>query len=409
MWTISRRYAYIYVNKFIYCSISVFIFFSIVVQFFVHSTQIANADAFYPNGNVGSCRFATAVGTQYNDIGGNGVSWDPSYVQGVSGNWIQTHTMLNVADIAYPNAHRYPNLADKVSVPPNTRVEFGLFVWNYTGHNVDVDNIHFYTSRSNPDLGDLTKLGAGGTYGSTTMTNFGTRSGKRVITGSLGTFQSRVAHGGRLFYSFETIQPMQVQSLIATPNWDGVNLTVQYDLQLKNISQYDLTDIRVYDQMPSGAVYDQLHNFNAGQTKTITYLESWGTDYPNVITNNSATIWDNNRHIETQSQIYPNVHNGSSSEMRPVVVMRDDSNAPAGWNAGQPTWGQIDRPPVIVELIPYKFDTPKVTLDLSPNILVQKTVSDGDEVNVKNNTANNRETIVYDITVTNTRGRIENI
>lgn len=383
--------------------------FSISGIYGLVTTQPVYADSFYPSGNVGGCRVATVVGVQYNSIGGNGVNWNSSHVEGVSGNWVQSHRFTEVADITYPDAHRYPYIADKVAVPPNTRIEIGSWSYSYADHGVNIDAIHFFTSRVNPSEGDLTRLGAGGANGTINMNGFPARSGKYITTGSLGYFPDRADMNGQVMYSFETIQPMQVQSFTATPQWNGENLTVQYDLQLRNVSTYNLNDIRVRDVMPSGAVYDQTHNFSAGQSRTISYSENWGTSYPTSIVNDPATIWDNNWHEETQSATQPSIVTFDDPAIRPGVVMRDDLGAPANWNAGQPVWGQVERPPVIVTLIPYWFNSGQVRLDVPPNLTVSKTVSDTDETNVESNDTRPDEEITYDITVKNIGGRADNV
>ncbi len=384
----------------------------LVIQASVPLTLVSKvkADSFYSSGgDVDNCSFASTVGVQYNSIGGNGVSWNASDVEGNSGSWIQSHSMLDVADISYPDAHKYPGVGDYVAVPPNTHVEFGMWVWNYSGHNVDVDSIHFFTSRSDPSLGDLTRVGAGGSYASTSMPGFGTRSGKRITTGSIGTFNHRTAHGGRIFYSFDTIQPIQLVSFTATPTWSGSSLVVRYDVTLRNVSAYNLGNIRVRDVMPSGAVYDQTHTINSGQTRTFSYTENWGTSYPENIVNDGVTIYDNNRHVETQSATQPSISNYSNPEVRPAVAMRDDSNAPSGWNSGQPTWGQINRPPITVELIPYNFSTNQVSVNASPDLRVTKVVTDSDEIEVKSNEVRNQEEFLYTIRVENLGGTADNI
>jgi len=371
--------------------------------------QKVKADEFYNSGgSIGECKFASMVGIQYNDIGGNGVQWDNANVRGVSGNWIQSVRTLDIADITYPDAHRYPNMADVVAVPPNTRVEFGYWAWNYTGHDVTVDTAVIFTSRADPNNGDLTQLGAGGSYVSVGMNGFPTRSGK-AINAYPGTYGVRTNDAGRIVYSFNTIQPVQLQSFNATPIWSGANLSVRYDMVLRNVSTYNLCNIRVRDVMPSGAVYDQSHCINSGQSITVSYSENWGTSYPASIINDPATIWDNNSHTESPNVTMPNIYDGGNAESRPAVAMRDDSNAPAGWNASQPTWGQITNPPMEVTLIPYWFNSGSTQLDLTPNVSIHKTVSDADETNVKTNTSVNRENITYNVSVQNTGGRTLNV
>ncbi len=389
----------------------------LIVNLVIFLTGIGNlvaitpvyADPFYPNGDVGGCQFATVVGVQYNDIGGNGVSWDNGNVDGVNGSWIQNHHFTQVADITYPDAHRYPYIADRVAVPPNTRVEIGEWSYSYAGHGVNLDALHFFTSRVNPADGDLTRLGAGGTYGTINMNGFPSRSGKYVTSGYVGYFPDHTSAYGHVIYSFDTIQPIQLQSFTASPIWNGANLTVRYTAVIRNVSAYNLCNIRFRDVMPNGAVYDQTFCINSGQNRTITYDENWGTNYPNTIVNDPATIWDNNWHEETQSETQPSIYDVGNPAIRPGVVARDDLGAPSSWNANQPVWGQIERPPIIITLVPYWFNSGQVRLDVPPNLSVEKTVSDEDETNVESNDSRPDDEITYDITVINTGGRADNV
>lgn len=386
-------------------------FFTLILVLF--SSGITNlafvtpvhADPFYPDGDVGGCRFATVVGVQYNDIGGNGVSWDNGNVSGESGSYIQNHHFTQVADITYPDAHKYPYIADRVAVPPNTRVEIGEWSYSYADHGVNLDAFHFFTSRPNPADGDLTRLGAGGSYGTIYMNGFPARSGKYVTSGYIGYFPDRVSSYGHVFYSFDTVQPIQLQNFTASPIWNGQNLTVRYTAVVRNVSAYNLCNIRFRDVLPTGAVYDQTFCVNSGQNVTLTYDENWGTNYPNTIINDPATIWDNNWHEETQSETQPSIYDVGNPAIRPGVVARDDLGAPASWNANQPVWGQIERPPINVVLIPYWFSSGQVRLDVPPVLSVQKTVSDNDETNVEANESRPDEEITYNITVSNTGGR----
>ncbi len=351
-----------------------------VLQFiFLPGIQPVKADNFYSSGgNVDQCEFASTLGVQYNSLGSGGISWNGGDVQGQSGNWIQSNNMRTVADVTFPDAHRFENFGHYVAVPPNTRVDVGFFVWNYSGHDVTVDGVRLFTSLTDPSRGDITRLGGGGNYGTFTANGFGTRGGKAVMTGSPGTFANRTDYGGRIIYSFDTIQPMQYQSFSATPQWSGGNLTVRYDLTLRNTSTYNLNNIRVVDDLPSGATYDQTHNFSAGQTRTITYFDNMGTNYPGVINNDPARVYDPNRHYERASDAYSGILD-SNPETRPAFAMRDDSNAPSGWNAAQPSWGATGGGMFAVELIPYNFPTAAVSLNVAPQISHEKQVRDADE------------------------------
>ncbi len=363
------------------------------------------ADSFYPDGDVGGCKVATVMGVQFNDLGGNGVNWDSGNVSGESGAWIQNHHFNQVADITYPDAHKYPYVADRVAVPPNTRIEIGEWTYSYAGHGVNINNINFFTSRSNPADGDLTRLGAGGSYGTIYMNGFPARSGKYVNTGYVGYFGDHVSSYGHVIYSFDTIQPIQLQSFTANPIWNGSNLTVRYTAIIRNVSAYNLCNIRFRDVLPTGAIFDQTFCVNSGQNVTLTYDDNWGTNYPNTIINDPATIWDNNWHDESQSESMPSIYEGGNPNVRPGIVQRDDIGSPSGWSAGQPIWGQAERPPINVVLIPYWFNSGQVRLDVPPVLTISKTVSDQDETNVKTNDSRPNEDISYNITIGNTGGK----
>lgn len=386
----------------------------IVLQYFtpfLGFIQPVKADEFYnTGGNVWECNAASVVGVQYNSIGGNGVQWNAGQVSGVSGSWIQNRSLLDVADITYPDAHKYPGMADEVAVPPNTRVEFGYWVYDYTWHDVFVDRLEFFVSRPNPADGDLTRLGSGSDgYANINANGLGTRGGKRIIANRDEWYGVRSAGGGRVFYSFDTIQPIQAQSFTASPTWSGQNLTVTYTLVVRNVSTYNVGNIRIRDVMPSGAVYDQTHSFNAGQTRTFTWSENWGTTYPETITNDGVRIWDNNTYSESPTQTRSSINDWGNPADRPAAMFRSDSNAPSGWSANQPVWGQTERPPITVRIIPYWFDYGTSNLNLPPNVVTTKTVTDSDETNVENNSAGNREDLTYTVEVRNIGGRTTDV
>lgn len=389
----------------------------LVLQYFTPLTGLFNliqpvhADNFYSSGgNVWECNVAGVVGVQYNSLGGGGVNWNSGQVTGVSGSWIQNRNLLDVADITYPNAHKYPGLADEVAVPPNTRVEFGYWVYDYTWHDVFVDRLEFFVSRPNPDDGDLTRLGSRSDgYANIGANGLGTRGGKRIISDRNEWFGVRETSGGRIFYSFDTIQPIQAQSFNASHSWSGSNLTVTYTLVVRNVSSYNVGNIRIRDVMPSGAVYDQTHSFSAGQTRTFTWSENWGTSYPDSIVNDGVRIWDNNTYSESPTQTRSSINDLGNPADRPAALFRNDSNSPSGWSANQPIWGQTERPPITVRIIPYWFDYGSTDIDLPANVITTKTVTDSDETNVENNSAGNREELTYNIEVRNIGGRATNV
>jgi len=341
--------------------------------------KTVQADPFYPVGDMADCHFSSTIGVQYNSIGGNGVSWNSSDVSGVNGNWIQSHRFTDIANPYAPNAQRYIGIADKVSVPPNTQVEVGFWAWNYSGHWVNVPDVHLFNSRSDRSLGDVTRLGASGNYNTICWTINSTqlcRSGMVVNSGSIGGYADRGNEMGRVIYSFETIQPIQLVSFDNYPVWARSNLRIRYDLVLENVSEYDLCNIRVVDELPSGEIYDENHCINAGETVTITYYANMPADYEYSTDNDPATIYDNNSHIETTS-LPMAAADDNTPETRPSVPFRDDAGVP-GWSGAQASWGQISYGLYTVELIPYSFTTAPITSEVDPIIDHEKMLRHND-------------------------------
>lgn len=366
------------------------------------------ADYFYEGGgNPFYCAFGSTVGVQYSSLGSS-VGYDSSQIQGAGSGSIQSNSVSSVTAINGYYGDRYDTMRH-VSVPPGSNVEIGYWVWNLTGHHVNVPRLDLFTSRPSPSEGDITRLGASGNYGTVCDAVGGCRTGNFITLGDQGGFgyDPNGGSGGRVVNSFTTIQPIQQVAFTASPQWSGSNLTMRYDLTLRNVSTYNVGNIRVFDSLPSGAVYDQTHSFNSGETRTITYFDNWGTSYPSSFTNN-VRIYDNNTYTESTSRPKSNPNDVAADTM-PAFIWRDDAGAPSGWAAPQGTWASNYFSTFSVSIIPYYFDSNTITTDLTPRIQIDKTVSDSDESNVISNTSSNRENLTYNITVTNNGGRANNV
>jgi len=242
----------IYKEKFRQKLFSLVTVFAIFANTFVGLLPIltteVNADSFYPSNDALNCNFAMATSVSYRSLPSNstsagGMSYNSGQVYGASGNYPETHRITDVADITFPDAHRYRGTADRVAVPPNTRIDVGFYVHNYSGHTITAHNGHLFVSRANTDLGDWGRLGAGGSYANVNHIYAGenrTRSGRRIQTGNIGTYPANPISNtplGRTIYSFTTIQPMQIQSRTASPEFlGGGNLRIRYDLTVRNTS-----------------------------------------------------------------------------------------------------------------------------------------------------------------------------
>lgn len=374
------------------------------------------ADSFYPSGDGQYCNFGMATSVSYRNLPSNstapgGMSYNTGDVYGESGNYPESHRITDVANLLYPDARRYRGVADRIAVPPNTRVDVGFYVHNYSGHTITAHNGYLFLSRANTDLGDWGRLGSGGSYGSANFQFFGrdiTRSGRMIQTGNIGTYGVNSVSNpplGRTIHSFTTIQPMQIQSRTATPEFlGGGNLRIRYDLTVRNISQYNLANIRVTDDLPSGETFDQTVSFNAGQTRTFTYYANMGSSYPTNITNSPARVQDPNRHKE-EAAIGNNELTSFNPESRTIIVDRDDAGAPAGWRGRQPDFSANPAGDYfLIELLPYTIRSNDTTVNVPPNLLIEKVVSDDDESQVKVNSSSPNEVITYDINVRNTGG-----
>ncbi len=374
------------------------------------------ADPFYPSGDAQNCNYAQATSVSYRSLptnctGANCVSYNNSHVFGESGNYPANHNFHDVADVTYPDAHRYRGVADRVGVPPNTRIDVGYYIHNYSGHTITAASAHLFVSRHDTANGDWGKLGAGGSVGSISylyINQWRTRYGRYINLGNIGTYPPNPLSNppnGRTVYSFTTIQPIQIQSRTATPEFmGGGNLRIRYDLTVRNVSSYNLPNIRVIDNLPSGETFDQTRTFSPNQTRTFTYYANMGTTYPTNITNSPARISDPNRHKE-EGAIASNNIADPNPEARTIIVNRTDVGAPSGWTGRQPDF--VASPGgdyYFVELIPYTVHSDNTSVRVPPNITVEKVVSDNDETRVESNDARPDEVITYDISVRNTGG-----
>ncbi len=361
------------------------------------------ADSFYPDGNIDNCQFASTIGIQYNSPGQadptRRVDYNPPDLKGKTGNWIQSNNFNAVATAAYPSPRRYTGVADRVSVPPNTKIDVGFFAWNYTGHTLETGTIYLFTSHGEPAKGDVTRLGAGGTYNAHYFNGGNSvRWGKRLAISRYWSFNSRQHYNGKIFYSFNTIQPIQSISREATPEIDNTTgeLSIKYKLTLKNVSTYNVCKIRVLDNLPSGETYDQTICINANATRVLEYQANLGSSFDEIITNSPARIYDNNRYFESTAEAYANQSDIYNMRARSVFVDRNDLYHP-NWFSSQPSWGQTGFGLFGVELVPYSFTTDSTAVSLDNDLSLEKLVSDGDEDLVKQNTTQPGEEIEYTV------------
>ena len=386
-------------------SIAIFIVFS--APAFVYS------DSFYPNGDSNSCSLAAVVGIQYSRVGGGDIYWDSSNVQGEVSPWIQNSNFKDIASPWYPNASRKDFVADIVALPPGSRVEFGAYFWNHSGHTVNVNRIDLYTSLDNINHGDLTRLGADGIVANSCFKINGginCRNSKTVpISLNWSIVDRNVSLSdtyGRIFYGFDLIQPIQPRAFEQSSRWDGQNFIIDYSIRLANVSDYSSCDINIKDQLPNGTTFDSNYCIGAHSQITVNYSANMGRNTTGTIINDPATITDRNFRQESITYVGSSIYDRTSTVL-PAIIYRNDSNA-TGWYSTQPTWGEMGRPLTVI-LIPYWFYTQQLVMQAPQDVKIEAFVTDSDQVLVEQNNIGNAQEMVYTVKVTNSGEYINNL
>lgn len=394
--------------------LKLFIFlFILVFTYTILFSSSVSADPFYPSWNIYSCKFAHTTAIQYSTPG-KGVIYNPSDLNGETNSYIETHRFTDVANPYYPNAKRFAGIADKVSVPPNTKVDIGSYVWNYTGHNVYVDKISLFMSRPNPSDGDLTRLGAVASEGTTCWNSGGNntcRTGKKIDANISTTYAYHENALGRILYSFETIQPIKISNVRVIPEYlenDG-GMRYRYEVTLQNVSSYDICGLRLSHKVASGNTIELGGCVFANSSfKHIYHSNYFASSYPRTISHNTVTLSDPNRHNEIVS--IPNSASFESPEETNAVVYRDDQDqsSPSQAYGTQPGWGS-ENGTVSVELIPYSISKEIGVMTLDQQVSVGKYITDSDETERFNTSSNIGEEIKYTLYVQSSASKVNKL
>jgi uncharacterized repeat protein (TIGR01451 family) len=374
--------------------------FCLGLLFMLHS-QI-HADDFYPTASIDECKLATNLAVQYNNLPTD-IQYNPGLIAGEKSPFIQSNDINKVADITFPDARRYSGIADEVRVPPNTSVEFGAFTWNYSGHDIDSNELKLFTSRNNPGSGNLTRLGAGGV--STDLrfdvNNSRLRSGLAVTLPGLGLIHNRIADKGKVIYSFKTIQPIAAEKLSLSSHYDAdQNLVIDYSYRVKNNSSYNVCNIDFEDNLPDGTTYKKSLCLNATTYQDISYQALIKSQLPAIITDSGPIVRDNNTYTEVSGDFHKNQNDIYNFEARTLYVKRNDNTAP-NWYAYQPAWGQVERNLVKISIIPYSFHLPASIVTPTINLSLKKYIIDGDNNQLSQIDLSAGSIINYKLVITN--------
>lgn len=385
------------------------VFLAIVIIYMAGSLLLtkASADTFYPAGKVEDCQLASVTALQYRNTPGD-IMYNPSQLRGESGNWIQSRTIHDVANVYYPNARRYDGRADRVSVPPGTTVDMGIFFWNYSGHTIRTNKVGSFLSREDPAQGDITRLGAVGSISTPTF-NSGrsARTGKYREDNFAMDVGNRIAHNGSVYYSFQTIQPLKLVSKNVTPEETGSGLKLKYEYTFRNTSNYNKCGFRLLENLPDGGSHSQEFCLNGGSEYVYSF-EHTISDYSLQMVIPATLVTDPNNYVESVSATYSNQDDINNYGARATLVGRNDSGSGSNWYAWQPSWGQVNSPVMQIEIIPYSFNSPQLQLNFSPKLGISKRLATT-QPSIIDLTTGEQIDLEFDIEVKNAGARLENV
>ncbi len=389
------------------------------ISLFSIFTSTVSADNFYPSGDGSYCEFAQTVAISYSDLplnGERGVYYDVRGIDGVSGNYFTTHDFFDVGEVRYPDARRFNGVADHVAVPPNARVNIGMFGFNYSGHPVTLLSGKLFLSLNNPEEGNLNRLGAAGSFVVERYKFRGVeveRRGFAVDTGSLGEWgvSSWLSPPrGRHLYSFEVLQPLFIDDRIVETLWEGEELILHSQLIVSNVSDYHLVNIYIEDELLDGVTFKEYADFAPGETKSFTYKQKLGADYPLDFVVSSARV------VERQSRLEVAAKGADSGftldpDSKSLITVRDDSNSSDDWTGRQGDFAAIPAGNFLsVELLPYELRSKEARISLKPAFVFDKKVACGSGGELAE-LAQCRcgDTVKFNISVENKGARVENV
>ena len=100
------------------------------------------ADWFYPSGDILNCHFvpATALGISDLPERSETFSFDVNKVKGVSAYFLSRKNILDFVDVRRGHVKRF-DIAHSVSVPPQAKVQFWFYGYNFSGHMINVNMV----------------------------------------------------------------------------------------------------------------------------------------------------------------------------------------------------------------------------------------------------------------------------
>ncbi len=389
-------------------------FFLMWFVLYLRITKV-EADTFYPEADGTDCDFAYAESLTVSSLPATDVvGYNVSQLVGiVDSDWISTHTLDSIATISYPYSQRDIGIKDRVAVPPGSVVDIGMFVYNHSGHRVEVKRGYLFLSK-NDGTGDFSKLGADGyTDTDVIFTLRGhdmVKDGKVVELGNLGSYNNHHYPGslakGIKIYSFEVEQPLRFVSQNIDYSFNSKKeLLVEIKVEVENVSPYNLNNI-FYKHRD----FSRIESFASNEVKMYEYEFNLGNSYNSSVNLGNIFIEDPNTQTECIVEGRDWSDRGYNPDHWTLILARTDANASTGWTGNQGEWPT--RPSgdsMCVTRIPYSFQSEEVRLDLDSELNLETFLSSGKYENLKKLEVNLDNIFEVDLNLTNTGARANNV
>jgi hypothetical protein len=355
--------------------------------------HVSYADSFYPSGDSMNCEFAhsstISIGSlPQNSDTADSIQFDSSKIKGELPGYIQSHSMLNIAELRYPNARRYLGVADRISVPPRTNIEFGFFYFNYSNHAIFTAEKRMFL---NSPQGNLTNLLTHTGYNAFLTFNLAgnilRRDGFTVSNNSTATLPVSSWSNppkGSLLASNIVADPLDIQLQEVKYHFSDLKeLVLDYAISVRNISVYQLNNIE-FKYSYNGTNHIETKNYTPLETYEYKFSINIGRQYAKTISLGYFTLTNPNSQTECAVSGVPMGVISSNPNSRMTFIARNDSNSPTGWFAFQEDFAfQPEGAAMCIERIPYKRNSLNMSVELQYDLTGNLALSSKNISNVK--------------------------
>lgn len=397
-----------FISKYLSLLASAFIGAFLLIYF---APEVVWADYFYPSGETVNCNIAQSTSVTVNRLPENivkddSITYDSHLVVGYSADFPQNHTITDIADITYPDARRYLGVADRVSAPPDAVLDVGYFVFNYSGHQVDVVNGYFFFSKTD-QLGDWGRFGVQGPTRSVSYLINGswvTKVGKTIYKDNWGSWpvsSFSAPPSGLLIGQMTLGEPIQYETTgVSYAINESGEVIVNISVIVRNVAGYDVSNIE-YKHGLFNEIFSLSSYGNINDNWEIEYSINLGKNYGKRINIGQPEIVVNSMHTECLLEAGQS-WSSTDPDTRSIVTYRDDQNAGAWLGAQIDLTTQPSGDSMCITMIPYTKHLKTLYIDVLPQLRTEITLSDNDELSAKTLNTFVGQTYLADVSVVDT-------